>query len=163
MLELIELGATPLADGGRYRFRLWAPRAEAVELLLLEPDRVVPMAPELDGYFHVDAEAHAGARYRYRLDGDDELPDPASRWQPEGVHGPSALVDPAAFAWTDDGFRAPPLAEHAIYELHVGTFSEAGTFEGAIERLADLAELGISAIEIMPVAQFPGARNWGYD
>jgi maltooligosyltrehalose trehalohydrolase len=134
-----------------------------VELHLLEPDRVVPMVPELDGYFRADSEARAGERYRYRLDGGDELPDPASRWQPEGVHGPSALVDPSAFAWTDDAFRAPPLAEHVIYELHVGTFSEAGTFDGAIGRLDDLAELGVSAIEIMPVAQFPGGRNWGYD
>jgi maltooligosyltrehalose trehalohydrolase len=121
------------------------------------------MAADGDGYFRADVPAQAGERYRYRLDGGDELPDPASRWQPEGVHGPSALVDPSAFTWADDGFRAPPLAEHVIYELHVGAFSEQGTFDGAIARLDDLAELGISAIEIMPVAQFPGARNWGYD
>jgi maltooligosyltrehalose trehalohydrolase len=115
------------------------------------------------GSFHVTAEVEAGAHYGYRLDGGDDLPDPASRWQPYGVHGPSAVVDPAAFRWSDDGFRAPPLPELVIYELHVGTFSEAGTFDGAIARLDDLVELGVTACELMPVAQFPGARNWGYD
>jgi maltooligosyltrehalose trehalohydrolase len=156
------LGATPL-DGGRFGFRVWAPRAQTVELCLLEPERVVPLEPEGNGYFAGAAEAVAGERYRYRLDGGDELPDPASRWQPDGVHGPSALVDASAFAWTDGGFRAPPLDEYVLYELHVGTFSEPGTFDGAIERLDDLVELGISAVEIMPVGQFPGAHNWGYD
>jgi maltooligosyltrehalose trehalohydrolase len=124
---------------------------------------VLPLRAEDEGYFSGEAEARPGERYRYRLDGGDELPDPASRWQPDGVHGPSAIVDPGAFAWGDHDFRAPPLEEYAIYELHVGTFSEAGTFESAIGRLDDLVELGVTAIEIMPVGEFPGARNWGYD
>jgi maltooligosyltrehalose trehalohydrolase len=123
---------------------------------------VLPMEALSLGYFRLELEAEAGERYRYRLDGGDELPDPASRSQPEGVHGPSAIVDPA-FAWTDDGFRAPSLAEQVIYELHIGTFTAAGTFDGAIERLDDLVGLGVTTLEIMPVGQFPGARNWGYD
>ena len=121
------------------------------------------MRPARTGYFEITVEAETGARYGYRLDGGDDLPDPASRWQPYGVHGPSALVDPAAFAWSDGAFRAPPLAELVLYELHVGTFTEAGTFGAAIERLDDLVSLGVTAVEIMPVGQFPGARNWGYD
>ncbi|MDX6569727.1 MAG: maltooligosyltrehalose trehalohydrolase [Gaiellales bacterium] len=132
-------------------------------LHLLEPDRLIPMERDRQGYFEATAEAEAGARYGFRLDGGDDLPDPASRWQPYGVHGPSALVDPAAFEWSDGGFRAPPLSELVIYELHIGTFSEAGSFDGAIERLDDLVSLGVTACEIMPVGQFPGARNWGYD
>ncbi len=156
------LGATR-DDAENYRFRVWAPRAERVELHLLEPERLLPMLRDEHGYFEATAAVGAGARYGYRLDGDDDLPDPASRWQPYGVHGPSAIVDPAEFSWSDDAFRAPPLDELVIYELHVGTFSEAGTFDGASPRLDDLVELGVTACELMPVAQFPGARNWGYD
>jgi maltooligosyltrehalose trehalohydrolase len=121
------------------------------------------MQPGRNGYFETTLAAEAGARYGYRVDGGDDLPDPASRSQPHGVHGPSALVDPAAFAWSDSAFRARPLAELVIYELHVGAFTEAGTFDAAIERLDDLVSLGVTAVEIMPVGQFPGARNWGYD
>jgi maltooligosyltrehalose trehalohydrolase len=121
------------------------------------------MQPGRNGYFETTLATEAGARYGYRVDGGDDLPDPASRSQPHGVHGPSALVDPAAFAWSDSAFRARPVAELVIYELHVGTFTEAGTFEAAIERLDDLVSLGVTAVEIMPVGQFPGARNWGYD
>jgi maltooligosyltrehalose trehalohydrolase len=117
-----------------------------------------------DGY-HVGTlgEVSAGVRYRYVLDGGHELPDPASRWQPDGVDGPSAVDDPAAFAWTDAGWRGVALDRILLYELHVGTFTPAGTFETAIERLDDLGELGVTAVEVMPVAQFPGERNWGYD
>jgi maltooligosyltrehalose trehalohydrolase len=121
------------------------------------------MQPGEHGYFETTARVLPGAGYGYRLDGGDDLPDPASRSQPWGVHGPSAIVDPAAFAWSDAGFRAPALSELVLYELHVGTFTEAGTFDGAIERLDDLVALGVTACELMPVAQFPGARNWGYD
>jgi maltooligosyltrehalose trehalohydrolase len=121
------------------------------------------MQREQHGYFRATAVVHPGTRYGYRLDGGHDLPDPASRSQPLGVHGPSAVVDPSAFAWSDQGFRAPSLAELVIYELHVGTFSQAGTFDGAIEHLDDVVELGVTACEIMPVAEFPGARNWGYD
>ena len=105
----------------------------------------------------------AGTRYQYRLDGDRYRPDPASRWQPEGVHGPSTTVDPTAFLWTDSGFRGHALADLVFYELHVGTFTAAGTFEAAIAHLEALGDLGVTAIEIMPVAEFPGSRNWGYD
>jgi maltooligosyltrehalose trehalohydrolase len=121
------------------------------------------MEREQHGYFRATAAVGVGTLYGYRLDGGDDLPDPVSRSQPYGVHGPSAVVDPSAFAWSDGSFRAPPLSQLVIYELHVGTFSPAGTFDGAIEQLDDLAELGVTACEIMPVAEFPGARNWGYD
>jgi maltooligosyltrehalose trehalohydrolase len=104
-----------------------------------------------------------GAHYCYVLNGESERPDPASRAQPEGVHGPSEVVDPAAFAWTDAGWRGLPLAEMAIYEVHVGTFTPEGTFEAIIPRLQALRDLGITALELMPVASFPGHRNWGYD
>ena len=104
-----------------------------------------------------------GDRYWYRLDGDRTLPDPASRFQPEGVHGPSQVIDPQAFAWTDLGWMGTSLQHLIIYELHVGTFSPAGTFAGAAARLDEVARLGVTAIEIMPVAEFPGERNWGYD
>ncbi len=105
----------------------------------------------------------SGSRYFYRLDGGNECPDPASRFQPEGVHGPSEVTDPEAFAWTDDGWRDIPRSELVFYELHIGTFSDEGTFDGAIPHLDRLRDLGITCIEIMPVNQFPGARNWGYD
>jgi maltooligosyltrehalose trehalohydrolase len=104
-----------------------------------------------------------GTRYRFQLDGGDMFPDPASRFQPEGVHGPSEILDPALFRWTDSTWSPPEPGALAFYELHVGTFTQDGTFESAIDRLDDLAELGINAIEIMPIAQFPGSRNWGYD
>jgi maltooligosyltrehalose trehalohydrolase len=105
----------------------------------------------------------AGRRYRYRIDGKAAFPDPASRSQPEGVHGPSEVVDAGAFAWTDAGWRGVGLDELVIYELHVGTFTPAGTFSGVAERLPALADLGVTAVELMPVADFPGRRNWGYD
>ena len=103
------------------------------------------------------------SRYVYQLDGSKEYPDPASRFQPDGVHGPSEIVDLAAFQWTDAEWRAPGLAESVFYELHVGTYSEEGSLDGVIPHLAELADLGITTIELIPVAQFPGSRNWGYD
>jgi maltooligosyltrehalose trehalohydrolase len=164
MGEAERLGATVLADG-RCRFVVWAPLATTVEARLLTPtDRCVPLTRGPGGYFRgvVDG-VPPGARYRYCLDGAKERPDPASRWQPEGVHGPSAVVDPAAFAWRDHLWSGRPLAEYIFYELHVGTFTPEGTFDAVIPRLEALAELGITAIELMPVAPFPGERNWGYD
>jgi maltooligosyltrehalose trehalohydrolase len=104
-----------------------------------------------------------GARYKYRLDGGDSFPDPASRYQPDGVHGPSQVVDPAAFTWTDSDWQGIPLDDLVIYELHVGTATPEGTFDALIERLDDIRQLGATAIELMPVADFPGERNWGYD
>jgi maltooligosyltrehalose trehalohydrolase len=158
------LGARYLGTG-RCHFRAWAPKAERVELHLLgDNDRFVPLkrAPR-DYYEAVLDDIAPGTRYTYRLDGADEFPDPASRWQPEGVHGPSAVVDPGAFAWTDAGWFGVAQQQLVFYELHVGTFTQAGTFEGVIEQLPYLRDLGVTALEIMPVAQFPGARNWGYD
>jgi maltooligosyltrehalose trehalohydrolase len=105
----------------------------------------------------------AGTRYQYRLNGERYRPDPVSRWQPEGVHGPSVVVDPTAFTWTDADFRGHARADLVFYELHVGTFTRAGTFEAVIPYLEALADLGVTAIELMPVAEFPGSRNWGYD
>jgi maltooligosyltrehalose trehalohydrolase len=105
----------------------------------------------------------AATRYQYRLDGERYRPDPASRFQPEGVHGPSRVVNPASFPWTDQAFTGHALADLVIYELHVGTFTAAGTFEAIVPRLPNLVELGVTAVELMPVAEFPGSRNWGYD
>ncbi len=158
-----ELG--PVAVGpDRWEVRLWAPRAERVSLRLVEPDdRVLPMERERRGYWSTILEGvPAGALYRFQLDGERERADPASRHQPRGVHGPSRLVDPA-FAWTDDDWGGLPFHELILYELHVGTFSPEGTFDGVLDRLGDLERLGITALELMPVAQFPGDRNWGYD
>jgi maltooligosyltrehalose trehalohydrolase len=157
------LGAVYL-PGNTCRFRVWAPLAKRVEVHLLgERERFVPLQPQANGYHEaIVNEVAPGTRYRYRLDGAKERPDPASRWQPEGVHGPSAVVDPA-FAWQATGWTGLPLPDYVIYELHVGTFTAEGTFDAAITRLDSLHDLGVTAIELMPVAQFPGSRNWGYD
>ncbi|MGE3781431.1 MAG: alpha-amylase family glycosyl hydrolase, partial [Alphaproteobacteria bacterium] len=146
-------------------FRLWAPRAESVALVLEARDTVAPtpMQPEPGGWWSVTTDrAAAGSRYRYRVGGRD-YPDPASRFQPDGVHGASEVVDPGAYRWSDLGWRGRNWEELVIYELHLGTFSESGGFAGAISRLDDLAALGVTALELMPVAQFPGGRDWGYD
>src|SRR5581483_6192956 len=146
-------GATPL-DEGLVEFRVWAPRAETVSVLGQE------LAPEDDGVFAGRVEARAGDDYRYRLDGDTEWPDPCSRFQPEGVRGPSRIVDTRAF-----DIRPGPgitLQELVIYELHVGTFTPEGTFDAVIPRPEALSNPGITAVELMPVATFPGNRGWGY-
>lgn len=142
---------------------LWAPAIEAVEVEILDPaPRRVPMRRDEYGVHRAAlAEIAAGTRYRF-ASGPRTWADPASRDQPEGVHGPSAVVDPT-FAWTDDRWRGRSIETAVIYELHVGTFTAAGTFDAAIEELDRLVELGITAIELMPLAQCPGARNWGYD
>ncbi|MDD5556529.1 MAG: malto-oligosyltrehalose trehalohydrolase [bacterium] len=157
------IGATH--GGGSCAFRVWAPRRRAVEVRLLHPiDRTVPMARDEFGYWTAGIEGTGhGALYMYRLDGELERPDPASHCQPRGVHGPSMVVDHARFAWDDGGARRRALDEYIIYELHVGTFTAGGTFASAAERIPALVELGVTAVEIMPVAQFPGERNWGYD
>lgn len=159
------LGATPTADG-RCSFLVWAPNAGVVEVVLgCEPaTRAERTAAAELGYHRVILDGvRPGDRYRYRLDGGPDRPDPASRSQPEGVHGPSEVIDPRGFEWTDQGWSSPPLAAYVIYELHVGTFSPEGTFDAVLPHLDALAELGITAVELMPVAQFPGERNWGYD
>jgi len=150
----------------RVRFKVWAPYVQkmAVELT----DRVgpaIPMQPSEGGYFDVILDGvRPGSRYRYLLEGKTGRPDPVSRFQPEGVHGPSAVVDPASYRWTDGSWGGLPLEDFIIYELHVGTFTEEGTFDAIIPHLSYLkATVGITAIELMPVAEFPGRRNWGYD
>jgi 1,4-alpha-glucan branching enzyme len=156
-------GAALRADGSA-RFRLWAPSAQRVDLALLNPPAQVPMRPLADGWFECEvAGARAGLRYAYRIDGGLQVPDPASRFNPDDAHGPSALVDPRAYGWRDADWRGRPWLDAVVYELHIGTFTPEGTFAAAIERLDDLAQLGVSALELMPVADFPGARNWGYD
>ena len=153
-------------DDGRVRFRLWAPGAERVTLLVEDRPRslALDLAPEQQGWFGIRTEAAAhGSRYRFCIDGGAPVPDPASRFQPEDVHGPSEVIDPGRYAWTDTGWRGRPWHETVIYELHVGTFTPAGTFAGVERHLADIAALGATAIELMPVADFAGTRNWGYD
>jgi len=149
---------------GACNFLLWAPKAEKVDVHIVHPgDRKVAMLPWEGGYFSAIVEEIAnGALYRYCLDGGTERPDPASRFQPQGVHGPSEIVD-ADFAWTDNGWFGISLERYVLYELHVGTFTPQGTFDAIIPRINELRDLGITAIELMPVAQFPGNRNWGYD
>ncbi|MBB5048786.1 maltooligosyltrehalose trehalohydrolase [Rhodopseudomonas rhenobacensis] len=149
-------------DGG-VLFRLWGPSQAKVELVI-EGRGVLPMNRTEAGWHSLLVPgAGPGTRYRFRMADGLEVPDPASRYQPEDVHGPSEVVDAAAFAWSDQSWRGRPWEETVAYELHVGAFTEQGTFTAAIERLDYLAELGVTAIELMPVAEFPGARNWGYD
>ncbi|PYV01833.1 MAG: malto-oligosyltrehalose trehalohydrolase, partial [Acidobacteria bacterium] len=160
----LTLGATWLGDG-RCRFLVWAPHAQTVEVLVLAPQPQTAIMERIErGYYEaIIAGVGPGSLYVYRLDGSHERPDPASRFQPQGVHGPSQVVDTQAFEWGEDGWSGLPLESYLIYELHVGTFTPEGTFDGAIPHLDDLKDLGVTAVELMPVAQFPGARNWGYD
>ena len=143
------------------RAEVWAPKAGTVELL--SPDQQVVMEPVGDGWFRTDREVEPGATYGFRLDGGPPLPDPRSHWQPDGPSRPSRVVDHDDFAWTDGRWTGVHLPSAVIYELHVGTFSEAGTFFGVIEHLEHLVELGVDVIEVMPVAAFDGDRGWGYD
>ncbi len=155
------LGATPLDDDA-VEFRVWALGAERVRVRVGDDEHELTHVG--DGIHEARVDAHGGEDYVYLLgDGEHDLPDPASRHQPLGLRGPSRIVDAKAFAWTDAGFEPRPLDELVIYELHVGTFTGEGTFDAAIEYLAGLAGLGVSAIEIMPVAEFPGVHGWGYD
>jgi len=151
-------------------FRVWAPRAAQVELVLGEDGRDVRRMEREEardrtgGWWRCDVpEAGAGTRYAFMLDGEGPFPDPRSPRQPEGVHGPSEVVDHAAFRWTDEAFQPAGLPDAVLYELHVGTFSPEGTFEGAIGQLDALVELGITHVELLPAASFPGRWGWGYD
>jgi len=160
-----DVGATPLASG-RTRFTVWAPRAQQVAVRVTAPDprEPVPMRRRSPGWFSLTLDgAGPGTQYVYLLDGERERPDPASRSLPEGVHGPSEVIDPAAFPWTDAGWRGMPLRDMVIYEIHTGSFTPDGTFEAVIPRLPAVRDLGVTALELMPVASFPGNRNWGYD
>ncbi|HZC87010.1 MAG TPA: malto-oligosyltrehalose trehalohydrolase, partial [Steroidobacteraceae bacterium] len=157
-----------LTAGGEVRFRLWAPAARQVEVLLCDPRgaavHAAPMQALEGGFFALlTSAAGAGSLYRYRIDGTREVPDPASRRNPLGVHGPSEVVDPTAYAWDDAEWQAPPWHAAVLYELHVGTFNAAGTYASVAARLAHLQRLGVTAIELMPLGAFPGERNWGYD
>ena len=146
-------------------FRVWAPAAGSVDVALdlTGKPRHVPLTPAGDGYFEGTTFAPAGTRYRYRLDGSEEYPDPASRFQPQGPHGPSEVIDPSTFTWTDQAWTGPQLDEVIAYEMHVGTFTQEGTWEAAARRLADLADLGVTVIEMLPIGDFPGRFGWGYD
>jgi maltooligosyltrehalose trehalohydrolase len=155
-----------LQPDGRVRFGLWAPDAERVELCVERAGRdeqSSPMHRSADGWFQLIAQWPAGTAYRYRIDGAECVPDPASRFQPRGVPGPSQVVDPAAYRWRDGEWMGRPWDETVLYELHVGTFTDRGTFAAAARRLPYLADLGVTAVEVMPVASFAGERNWGYD
>ena len=151
-----------MLEGGKAEFRVWAPHAREVTLRPVG-GHDLPMERSADDTFSVQTTAQAGDRYFYILDDQKPLPDPVSRLLPEGVHGPTAIVDPNAFAWSDHGWRGLDLRDYIIYELHVGTFSPEGTFDGVVQRLDYLKSLGVTMIELMPVAAFPGRRNWGYD
>jgi maltooligosyltrehalose trehalohydrolase len=174
---------TELTEGG-VRFRLWAPGASAVDVVLddgrlddarLDAGRLgralaegearsAPLADMGAGWFEGVADgAGVGTRYRFRIDGERLVPDPASRRQASGVHGPSVVVDPDAYRWVHDGWRGRPWREAVLYELHVGTFSPEGSFDGVRRRLDHLVDLGVTAIQLMPIAEFPGRRSWGYD
>src|SRR3989440_799697 len=160
----LQFGARPVSDGSTL-FRVWAPRAERLAVKLIG-DRAQTVAMErcdADIFEIIVPDVGAGADYFYLINDEQERPDPVSRWQPAGVHGPSRVVDPDAFAWTDQSWRGLPLREFLIYELHTGTFTPEGTFGATIPKLEPLQQLGVTAIELMPVAEFPGGRNWGYD
>lgn len=151
--------------GGGTRFRLWAPAVEAVVLELAGDTgrAALPMTPAGGGWHELVCAAPAGSRYAFRVNESLAVPDPASRFNPEDVHAPGMVVDPHDYAWQDGKWCGRPWAEAVIYETHVGTFTPAGTFAGVAERLDYLADLGVTAIELMPVADFPGRRGWGYD
>lgn len=148
----------------KVRFTVWAPLADRVDLIIKERKNPVQLEKKEKGYHEIIlSDIAEGALYKFFLNGKDIFPDPASKYQPEGVHSWSQLVNTNSFAWEDENFEAAPLSEMIIYEIHTGTFSEKGTFEGIADKLDHLLELGINTIEILPVAQFPGERNWGYD
>lgn len=158
----LTLGAIPKPGG--ISFRVWAPRADEVALILLsEPSVTLTLEREADGYFsRMVPEAAPGMDYVYRIDGKTERPDPASRHQPQGVRGPSRIVAPQAFSWSDSAWRGLALPDFIIYKIHIGTFTPEGTFAAAIEKLPYLRELGVTAVELMSVAAFPEERSWGH-
>lgn len=151
---------------GRHQclFRVWAPLAERVDVRLVEPqERLAPLKTRADGYCEgLLEDVPPGSQYFYRLNGESDFPDPAARYQRDGVHGPSEVVD-LSFPWKDDDWRGVPFSDLIFYEIHVGTFSPQGSFDGVRARLDELKDLGVTALELMPLAQFPGNRNWGYD
>jgi maltooligosyltrehalose trehalohydrolase len=163
-VHTMPFGAEVLPDGGT-RFRLWAPAVSEVVLLLGEGDtRRVTLQSNTAGWHEATLrDAPAGTRYRYEIGNGLQVPDPASRFNPDDVHGASTVIDPRAYRWRDAAWRGRPWHEAVVYELHIGTFTPEGTFAAATQRLGELAALGITAVELMPVADFPGQRGWGYD
>ncbi|UFS70574.1 malto-oligosyltrehalose trehalohydrolase [Geomonas sp. RF6] len=165
----LPVGAEPMPEGGVH-FRVWAPRRKKVEVVLLgrgvhaaAEQVVMELDPEDGGYYSgLCHEARIGSLYRFRLDDGDSFPDPASRFQPEGPHGPSCVVDPY-FQWSDQVWAGPKLEEQVMYEMHIGTYTPEGNWHGAAQQLPELARLGITTVEVMPVAEFPGEFGWGYD
>ena len=158
----LNLGATVKPNG--VAFRVWAPKRRCVEVLLENLEKALSLEKDQRGYFSgLVVEAQAGMRYRYRLDGEQVCPDPCSRYQPEGPHGPSLIVDPHRYQWKDLDWGGVRMKGQVIYELHVGTWTAQGTFDAAIQALDDLETLGVTLIELMPIAEFPGRWNWGYD
>lgn len=157
-------GAEVQPDGS-VRFRLWAPAANSVAVNLGNANTApLPLAPAGQGWFELTtSQAHVGSLYRFQIDGKSLVADPASRFQPQDVHGPSEVIDPAGFGWKDQDWRGRPWEQAVIYELHVGTFTPEGIFRGVGQKLDYLRDLGVTAIELMPLSDFPGARNWGYD
>ena len=153
-----------LEEDGAVRFRIWAPGVHSVAIEIDEMERVIPLEWMGEGWFELTThEAGVGSRYRYVLQDGRRVPDAASRYQPMDVHGPSEVIDPAAYAWKDGEWKGRRWEEAVLYEMHVGTFTEEGTFRAAIEKLDHLVELGVTGIELMPVADFAGRRGWGYD
>jgi len=167
-LKLDEMLGAIWSPDGTCRFLLWAPRAKKVDVRVADAkaaldERTISLEALDRGYFFgVAKDVSAGALYQYVVDGKTARPDPASRFQPRGVHGPSQVMD-ARYAWNDDAWRGLAIRKYVLYEVHVGTFTAEGTFDAIVPRIANLKQLGITAIELMPVAQFPGSRNWGYD
>src|SRR3954465_14152321 len=154
-------GAAVLPSGG-IRFRLWAPGAQKVDVCIAE--KYFPMKAAGEGWYElVHADAAPGTLYKYRIDGKQLVPDPASRFQPKDVDGPSEVIDPSRYEWKDVGWRSRPWTEAVIYEVHVGTFTPEGTYAGVVSKLNQLKDSGITAIELMPLSDFAGKRNWGYD
>lgn len=157
-------GAEYSKDDG-VRFRLWAPKVEKVDLCLQGNKSLrFPMFRKDEAWFELITDAATpGDTYRYQIGDEVKVPDPASRFQPQDVHGPSELVDPSSFDWADQSWHGRPWEEAVIYELHVGTFSPEGTFSGVEKKLGYLADIGVTALELMPLSDFSGGRNWGYD
>ena len=149
--------------GAETHFRVWAPKAKRLEVVIEGTDQKYSLDRDEAGYFSGIGCAEVGALYRYRIDGDKSYGDPASRFQPQGVHGPSSVVDPGGFAWSDQDWRGVRLHGQVLYEMHVGTFTRAGTWRAAAAELEELRDAGISVIEMMPINGFPGDFGWGYD
>jgi maltooligosyltrehalose trehalohydrolase len=161
-VQAMPFGATVLPNGDGVRFQMWAPTANTVELCVGEQH--FPLEKSKDGWYSTTLpQAAPGTLYHYRINNELNIPDPASRAQPQDVHGPSEVVDPASFLWRDTDWKGLPWEETVLYELHVGTFTPEGTFKGVEKKLDYLRDLGITAIELMPLSEFPGSRNWGYD